>query len=106
MCYLVKEWGPHNNSEMTQLPLGKRFIRKLGADDMYLMTGNGLNYEPNTSKGSDFLTSLFPVALYNELLVVRAWLREKGKEWELSHTGKDRCMQACSHTHTHSHIRA
>lgn len=55
-----------------------------------------------TSKGSDFLTSLFPVALCNELLVVQAWLREKGKEWELSHTGKDRCMQACSHTHIHT----
>lgn len=49
---------------------GKRFMRKLGVDDMYLMTGNGLNYEPDTSKGSGFLTSLFPVPLCNEFLVV------------------------------------
>lgn len=81
----------------------KRFIRKLGVDDIYLMTGNGLNYEPDTSKGSGFLTSLFPVPLCNEFLVVWAWLREKGKEREISHTGTDRCMQACSLAHTNAH---
>ena len=50
---------------------GKRFMRKLGVDDIYLMTGNGLNYEPDTSKGSGFLTSLFPVPLCNDFLVVQ-----------------------------------
>lgn len=85
---------------------GKRFIRKLEVDDIYLMTGNGLNYEPDTSKGSGFLTSLFPVPLCNELLVVRAWLREKGKEREISHTGTEGQMYAGLLTRTHTHIRA
>lgn len=85
---------------------GKRFIRKLGVDDIYLMTGNGLNCEPDTSKGSGFLTSLFPVPLCNELLVVWAWLREKGKEKEISHTGTEGQMYAGLLTHTHTRTRA
>lgn len=64
---------------------------------------------PNASKGSGFLTSLFPVPLCNEFLVVWAWLREKGKErGDFTHRGRtDVALRgACSHMHAHSYTHA
>lgn len=97
-CVVLSKRGGHATM-VKRVCQEKRFMRKLGVDDKYLMTGNGLNYEPDTSKGSSFLTSLFPVPLCNEFLVVWAWLREKGRFHTQGQT--DVCRLARSHTHTH-----
>lgn len=83
--------------DLTTIDKGKCFIPKSGIDDINLMTSNGLKWEPDTSKGSGFLASLFPVLLCDEFLVVRAWLREKGKE--ILHTRVDRCVLVHVLTH-------